>query len=630
MGTIRLYVFWFFLAFTFQAYGQSDFLFKSSLQDIDLKIEEAKSLVGKDNERATNIISEIIELAKSVNDYSSLMEAYSLLGDLNANVGLNKIALSRYREALLYAGETVENAKKATIYLKLGNLNLEGKVQNAKTDYKSCMDLVVRTELYYLCYEGLAGALQKQDSLDSTMKILSELESYYYKRDSSDLSRIQAKKAIVASAQNRLDIAQLNYSNARANFDNRNNRIEDIKIINSAKELISISQNTIDDEIDFRETNISDYKEDDNTYQIEDQIQLANAYIKKGDLNNATRLITTAKGTVSDKVNVNTKSKVYKEASELSALRGDYEMALAEYQIYESTQQELLDSKQREVESKISLLESQKKIDIEANIYDSNQKLGRSESKLVDFQKYVIYLLTSLLLLSLLSALWIYRSLRSKRLSNKKLELKTLKAQMNPHFIFNALNSVNEYIATQDDVSANKYLSQFSRLMRKVLDVNQKDLIPISEELELTDLYLKLEHSRFRDQFDYNFNVDSFVMNQDVHVSPMLLQPYIENAIWHGLRYKISKGILNVNVNMKNDIIDIVIEDNGIGRKESLGRKTMHQREHKATGMKNTAKRMSIIEELYKTKYSIDISDAFSDQTDKGTRVHIKLFLDHG
>ena len=630
MGTIRIYVIWFFLAFTFQAYGQSDFLFKSSLQDIDLKIEEAKSLVGKDNERATNIISEIIELSKSANDYSSLMEAYSLLGDLNANVGLNKIALSRYREALLYAGEKVENAKKATIYLKLGNLNLDGKLQNAKTDYKSCMDLVVRTELYYLCYEGLAGALQKQDSLDSTMKILSELESYYYKRDSSDLSRIQAKKAIVASAQNRLDIAQLNYSNARANFDNRNNRIEDIEIINSAKELISISQNTIDDEIDFRETNISDYKEDDNTYQIEDQIQLANAYIKKGDLNNATRLITTAKGTVSDKVNVNTKSKVYKEASELSALRGDYEMALAEYQIYESTQQELLDSKQREVESKISLLESQKKIDIEANIYDSNQKLGRSESKLVDFQKYVIYLLTSLLLLSLLSALWIYRSLRSKRLSNKKLELKTLKAQMNPHFIFNALNSVNEYIATQDDVSANKYLSQFSRLMRKVLDVNQKDLIPISEELELTDLYLKLEHSRFRDQFDYNFNVDSFVMNQDVHVSPMLLQPYIENAIWHGLRYKISKGILNVNVNMKNDIIDIVIEDNGIGRKESLGRKTMHQREHKATGMKNTAKRMSIIEELYKTKYSIDISDAFSDQTDKGTRVHIKLFLDHG
>ena len=629
MGMTRLYILVLFYFSCLQINGQSDFVISSAQPDLDEKLERAKDLIGSDNQRATDLISEVIESAKDNSNTNALVKAYSILGDINADAKLTTLAIRRYKEALAYLPADDRHTLASTIYYKLGNLNQQVRLVDAKIDYRKCMNLENRSTLYYLCYEGMANALEKQDSLDQAMRILSELEAYYIEKDTLELVRIQAKKAIIASSQYNLDLAYLNYSNARSNFKNSNESSKDIKVLNSAKELISLSQNSIDAEIDFRKDNLSDYEESDNTFQIEDQIQLANAYTRKGDINNANKLIISAKKSVSDKIDVKTKSKLFREASAISALRGDYELALKDYKIYEGTQQVLIEARQQELENKIALLESQKKIDIEANIYASNRKLGRSESMLVDFQKYIIYLLASLLLLALCSALWIYKSLRSKRIANKKLELKSLRAQMNPHFIFNALNSVNEYIATQNEVKANKYLTQFSKLMRKVLEANQRDLISLSEELELTSLYLKLEHSRFKDQFDYEFRVDPEVKDLDTSISPMLLQPYIENAIWHGLRYKKSKGKLVVDVRKKGDVVDILIEDNGIGRKESMALKTVNQKQHKPTGMKNTAQRMKIIENLYQTKYSIEVLDAFPSEEDKGTQVHLQIFSAH-
>ena len=602
----------------------------SKSSQVEDELQKAKALIGKDNQEATNIISKVLRKSKDANDKVALMEAYTILGDINENAKLNSLALSRYQEALSYTGTTTDRSIIANIHYKIGNIYKLEDSESAKSAFRSCMNDDYQTSLYFLCYEGLAETLTLEDSLSEAMIILTQLELHYSARDSSALARIQSRKAIVASSQSRHRYAELNFYNARSNYKRGSGDTEDVEIINYAKEQISLSQNNLDDEIEFRKSNISEFEVDDNSNQIEDQVRLADAYIRQGDLTNASNTIIAAKNSVTANINVKTKSKVFKEASEISALRGEYELALEEYKEYENAQQKLINLQQTDLEDKIRLLESQKIIDIDANIYDSNRRLGKSESKLVDFQKYLIYLLGLLLLLALLSALWIYKSLRANRIANKKLELKSLSAQMNPHFIFNALNSVNEYIATQDEIKANKYLTQFSKLMRKVLDVNQKDLIPLSEELELTGLYLKLEHSRFEDQFDYAFEIDPAITNSDYSISPMLLQPYIENAIWHGLRYKNTKGLLVVNVSIEGEQISISIKDNGIGREESIKRKTVHQKQHKAAGMKNTAQRMNIIEDLYQTKYSIDISEAFPHEEDKGTLVEINLYATDG
>ena len=132
---------------------------------------------------------------------------------------------------------------------------------------------------------------------------------------------------------------------------------------------------------------------------------------------------------------------------------------------------------------------------------------------------------------------------------------------MNPRFIFNALNSVNHFISQNDERTANKFLSEFSRLMRLVLENSQEDFISLQKEEEIISLYVKLEHYRFRDKFDYQIHLDENLNKETLELPPMLIQPYIENAVWHGLRYKESKGNLDVHIGkdaqgLKVEILD--------------------------------------------------------------------------
>ena len=228
------------------------------------------------------------------------------------------------------------------------------------------------------------------------------------------------------------------------------------------------------------------------------------------------------------------------------------------------------------------------------------------------------------LLLTGLTAFFFYRSTQQQKLANNMLALKSLRSQMNPHFIFNALNSVNSFIAKNDERSANRYLSDFSLLMRAVLENSEEDFIPLSKELELLELYVKLEHSRFPDKFDYNITVDETMPKEEFLIPPMLLQPFIENAIWHGLRYKEEKGLLEIILQREDqDHLQITISDNGIGRKKSAEIKTRHQKKQNSKGLGIINKRIAILNGMYKNKISISVSDLLPNNI--GTKVVVTL-----
>ena len=602
--------------------------FKNKASSTNSTLGNARQRASSDPTEAIKIISEVITEAKTDNNARQLIEAYILLGDINNEAGLPSVALDRYNQALDVVNKSKLTNQKATLQNKRGTLLLATKAPEAKTAFASCMQYSKDDKLYNICYEGLANSANQQGNFTLAFKILDSLELHYQDKDAIALSRIQARKAIIASEQKDIDYAKLNFSNVRSNFEKSKDMSsvseEDYAVIDSAKEAIIAAEGNLEEEISYREENIAPM-DAELEYQIMDQVQLADAYNRKGDLSSAVKSINNAKTLVNNEVKSETVSKLFKEASKLSAAQGQYAQALEEYKKYETNQLLVIAEKELELEKRITLLEDQKTIDINENIYDSKQRLGVSEERVVNFQKYIIYLLLALLLLALASSWWIYKSLRAKNIANKKLELKSLRAQMNPHFIFNALNSVNEFIATQDEIQANKYLTQFSKLMRKVLDLNQKDLIPLSEELELTQLYLQLEHSRFKDKFDYEYSIAPKLKKADIAVPPLLLQPYIENAIWHGLRYKSKKGELLVKANQQQNQIIISIQDNGIGRKKSKENKTANQKLHKSTGMRNTASRMHIIQDLYDKDFSIEIDDAYPEATDIGTIVTIKL-----
>ena len=198
---------------------------------------------------------------------------------------------------------------------------------------------------------------------------------------------------------------------------------------------------------------------------------------------------------------------------------------------------------------------------------------------------------------------------------------------MNPHFIFNALNSVNSFIAQNDERTANRYLTDFSTLMRSVLENSEEDFILLDKEVELLELYLKLEHSRFKDKFDYELVVDDAIEQSQFLIPPMLLQPYVENAVWHGLRYKKEKGFLKVQlINIDEETIQIEISDNGIGREKSKELKTDYQKNQQSKGMQNIKQRIAILNEMYKDKVDVFIEDLYDDNS--GTKVMLTLKKD--
>lgn len=212
-----------------------------------------------------------------------------------------------------------------------------------------------------------------------------------------------------------------------------------------------------------------------------------------------------------------------------------------------------------------------------------------------------------------------------RKVEISKIELKALRSQMNPHFVFNSLNSIQHYIFNSKSDEAVKYLNKFAKLMRVILNNSDKPTVAIEDDLEALKLYLELEQMRFEDKFEYKIEIDDNVdLDYDV-MPPMLLQPYVENAILHGLTPKKEKGLLHIRISSENNFIVCTITDNGIGRKKSAEiKRTMPGNKHKSLGMKITEERLRILNEISQSEHSVQITDLENeDGSALGTKVEL-------
>lgn len=225
----------------------------------------------------------------------------------------------------------------------------------------------------------------------------------------------------------------------------------------------------------------------------------------------------------------------------------------------------------------------------------------------------------------LLASVFLLWSLMKVRMQNKRIALQSLRREMNPHFIFNSLNSVNGFIAQNDEIKANKFLTSYAQLMRTNMEVSSKDFIQLDKELVLLRKYLELEHLRFGQHFDYEIQVPEDIQTEDYAIPGFLIQPHLENAIWHGLRYKKEKGLLLVSFKKAEKGILVSIEDNGIGIEESKKLKTENQKSHGSRGFSNIQERIELLNGLYGFKISLDVHSPISENC--GTRVEYVLPL---
>jgi LytS/YehU family sensor histidine kinase len=221
----------------------------------------------------------------------------------------------------------------------------------------------------------------------------------------------------------------------------------------------------------------------------------------------------------------------------------------------------------------------------------------------------------------------IFRSRQNKlKQSQKEAELSQslLRSQMNPHFIFNAMSGIQSYIYSHEPEKSSQFLVNFSRLIRLILENSSKEFIPLELELEIIEKYLTTQKMRFEDRFDFKLNIDELLVEKQALIPPMITQPFIENAIEHGQLHTLIDGCINISITEENKMLQIIISDNGVGRKGS--KNTQKINSHNSMAIDITRERIQIINQKYKTKGSLKIRD-YDELNEIGTEVIIKIPL---
>ncbi|RKN83528.1 tetratricopeptide repeat protein [Ulvibacterium marinum] len=331
----------------------------------------------------------------------------------------------------------------------------------------------------------------------------------------------------------------------------------------------------------------------------------------------------------------------YKVLSELHSETGNYKEAY----YFQHIRSELRDSifnkeKNRqlmELETKYEV--SQKEKDIEL-LTKENELQEANAEKEATLRKALTGGLISLAVIGLL----LFHTMR-QRLKNQKvvaakneevskarlseelqtLEMKALRAQMNPHFLFNSLNSINTMILNDENENASRYLSKFSKLVRLLLENSEQPMVSLKDEMDMLETYIQLEALRFNNKLEYQINIDEHIDQESTMLPSMVMQPFVENAIWHGLLHKDNKGLLTISITEEDNKLHCSIIDNGVGREKSVTLKQEGGLKKKSMGIKITADRLKILthQKIQDVINIIDLKD--ENQNAVGTQVNLQI-----
>lgn len=415
--------------------------------------------------------------------------------------------------------------------------------------------------------------------------------------------------------QNRREEALENYKRAAKVADKQ----EEVNSINKQIARVLADDNKVEQAIDINEKILKQARRrKDVELQVDQLRELAELYARNNQdgkkeelLQEAYRLAVKSGNTLKAGSSLADLAAYYKSKNDYRKSNAAYEQFIGQLDTLLRKDSSLVDAHIFEVtEGRIRELEQEKRL---------QQELIRKKN---NFN----YVLIGSVALMLALLLLIVRSLRAIKAKNKRIALQSLRREMNPHFIFNSLNSVNQYIAENNELEANKYLTSYSGLMRNIMEHSNKDFVPLHAEIEQLRKYLDLEHRRFRDQFDYKIVVDEALDTELSLVPNMLIQPHLENAIWHGLRYKEGKGLLMLEFRKKDKSIIVTVTDDGVGLARSKAIKTANQRAHQSRGITNTEERISLLNDLYHTRITMQLKER-EEPGVSGTQVTIHLPL---
>ena len=304
--------------------------------------------------------------------------------------------------------------------------------------------------------------------------------------------------------------------------------------------------------------------------------------------------------------------------------QGDNKQALEHYILWERSKEERYLEKNKNL---IALLEAEtenEKTQNQINILAKDNEL--KALKINQSRAFNYGLIGLFIILVLVGLLFLRQNKLKTEHKTVVLEQKLLRLQMNPHFIFNALSNILNFIDSNENKKASRYLTTFSKLLRTTLESTREDLVPFEKEVGSLKNYLELQKLRYSSKFNYAIEVDENIEQEDMSIPPMLVQPFIENAIEHGIRHKKTMGRINVRFILKGEKILCEIEDDGVGREKAWEAEYSTRRGHKSLAIEIIKDRIKILNKKFSQKIKLEIIDMKSDKLEaSGTKVLLDL-----
>ena len=548
------------------------------------------ALVTSDYENASDYSSLAISLAESEGDMRTLAHAYILMGAYNFRTGFYTESIDNYMKGIELAGSIGMKgirpgayARLSTVYGSIEDLkeqqNAQERMIDAAVDEKDTSMLVLG---YYLLGTHLADRNRIFTRADSILRRCFDIAEI--RNDTIHMTLSMVNRGWNFYLERMYDSALFYYKNAL-----------DYTI---PARLVGTSANaygnlgTIYRDIKDTRNSLANYRK---------SIELAE---KLRDFYNL--------------------QWVYKDMSDLYLKSRDTSRAYLNHVLYKQYYDSMMIDRNRQ-----GLSDARLRYET-----DSHQKEVELLSLKINNQRLMIYGFSALGVSALVVVLLLFRGSKLKakrRMSemNRKISELTqanLRQQMNPHFIFNTLNSIQYYMYQNDKLATNNYLTKFTNLMRKVLENSQHTSITLNDELDALNLYLELESIRFKDKFDYTITVDEEIDTLLFKIPTMLIQPYVENSICHGLMPGEGKGMLKIDIRLKDNYISCTIEDNGIGREAAQKRKSAKDLNHNSLGTRIVSSRLDLVNALYGTSLKTIYTDLKNSSGEpEGTRVEIHI-----
>ncbi|MDR0232871.1 MAG: histidine kinase [Dysgonamonadaceae bacterium] len=517
-----------------------------------------------------------------------------------------------YDKAEEYLKKSIQIYSKQNKKEKLYNLNRElARIQELQKNYDDAI------KSYEVAAVSTKNKKQKQicenDINRLKYDLFPEKKSDYIQQNisliekkgtSSEKAEVYQQMAEANLQLNRKDVAIENYEKALSNANNlaaENKQIEAAKIQNKIAG-VYVADKQYDKAIDINKELIKEAAENADIERQIGQLQtLSSVYFIDDKKEQGIELLKQAYDLALEKGKTIEAKKSLELLTEQYLKEKNYKQSIDLYKDFLQKLDYLIQSDSTLIDAKIFQITDDKIKQLE--------KEKELKDRLIQEKNTFNFVLIISVILMMLLLLLIIKALYANKIKGRKIALQSLRREMNPHFIFNSLNSVNQFIAQNNELEANKFLTSYSKLMRNVMENSNKDFIKLNKEIELLKEYLELEHLRFGDKFSYKITVDEEIDPETISIPNMLIQPHVENAIWHGLRYKEGKGLLELSFSLKDNRLLITVEDDGIGLKKSREIKTENQKVHQSRGLTNVGERIELLNRLYKTNIRFEVKE---------------------